>query len=233
MLSRLLFFGLFLLFGASAGAQSILTGRVFDGFSETRLGDVSIYNKSSGLRIRAAIDGTFSLEAKEGDSLIFTRTGFVPDTVRVSFEHLLTRYDVNLQHEDILLKNVTVTNSYGADSLARRNYYSDIYRRQAGLTGYNTPSSGFGIVLSPGSFFSGKAKQKRRLKKRLEKEEEEKFIDYSFPQAWVERMTGLKGDSLSLFLYRYRPSYDFCRRNSRDQMLVYVNDSLKEFRKPD
>lgn len=233
MLFRTLFCSLFLLIGASAWTQSILTGRIFDGFSETRLGDVSIYNKSSGLRTKAGVDGVFSVEAKEGDSLFFTRTGFVPDTLRVSFEHLLTRYDVNLRHEDVMLKNVTVRNSYGADSLARRNYYSDIYRRQAGLTGYNRPSSGFGVVLSPGSFFSGKAKQKRRLKKRLEKEEEEKFIDYSFPPAWVERITGLKGDSLSLFLYRYRPSYDFCRSSTRDQMLVYVNDSLKEFRKPD
>lgn len=233
MLSRTLFCSLFLLMGASAWAQSLLTGRIFDGFSETRLGDASVYNKSSGLRTKAGVDGSFSLKAKEGDSIIFTRTGFVPDTLRVGFEHLLTRYDVNLKHEDILLKNVTVTNSYRTDSLARRDYYSDIYRRQAGLTGYNTPSSGFGIVLSPGSFFSGKAKQKRRLKKRLEKEEEEKFIDYSFPSAWVERITRLTGDSLYLFLYRYRPSYDFCRRTTRDQMLVYVNDSLKEFRKPE
>lgn len=233
MLFRTLFFSLFLLLSTSGWAQSILTGRVFDGFSEISLGDVSIYNKSSGLRTKAGADGAFSVEAREGDSIIFTRTGFVPDTLRVGFEHLLTRYDVNLQHEDVMLKNVTVRNSYGADSLARRNYYSDIYRRQAGLTGYNTPSSGFGLVLSPASFFSGKAKQKRRLKKRLEKEEEEKFIDYSFPPVWVERMTGLKGDSLSLFLYRYRPSYDFCRRTTRDQMLVYVSNSLKAFRKPD
>ncbi len=80
--------------------------------------------------------------------------------------------------------------------------------------------------------FSGESKQKRQLKERLTKNERKDFIDYSFPAEWVEKLTGLHGDSLRLFMYHYRPSYSFCRKTSREDMVVYISDKLKEFRKP-
>jgi len=46
------------------------------------------------------------------------------------------------------------------------------------------------------------------------------------------KLTGLHDDSLRLFMYRYRPSYSFCRKTGREDMLIYINDKLKEFRKP-
>lgn len=230
---RLLLLLLLVSCGSGLWAQSALTGRVFEGYSETLVAGVNVYNRSTGARIKGNLDGSFSIAANEGDTVIFSRVGFHPDTLKVSFEHLLTRYDVNLKPEEVMLKNVTVTNSYSADSLNRRNYYADIYKPQPGITGGNRPSSGFGVVLSPLSFFSSKAKEKRKLKKKLKEEEEQIFIDYSFSPAWVANVTGLKGDSLALFMYRYRPSYKFCRDRSRADMLTYISDSLRVFRKPD
>jgi hypothetical protein len=145
---------------------------------------------------------------------------------------LLIQYDVTLYKQIVTLKNVTVTSSYQADSLARRNYYSHIYERQPGITGRNTPSNGFGISLSPFSYFSYQAKQKRQLKKRLIRQEEENYVDRRFPVEWVARVTGLRGDSLSRFMALYRPSYTFCRKNDREKMLLYINEKFKEFKKP-
>jgi hypothetical protein len=48
----------------------------------------------------------------------------------------------------------------------------------------------------------------------------------------VKRITRLEGDSLRLFMYSKRPTYDFCRKSSPEEMLIYISDSLKEFRKP-
>ena len=76
------------------------------------------------------------------------------------------------------------------------------------------------------------SKQKRGLRKRLEKEKKENYIDHSFAMPWVKNVTGLDGDSLSVFMYRYRPSYKFCRKTDRQGMLIYINDKLKEFRDP-
>jgi hypothetical protein len=140
--------------------------------------------------------------------------------------------DITLKPKPIVLEEVKLTTrSYQLDSMERRAYYSNIWdRRNAGITGGHTPG-GVGISLSPLSFFSRESKQKRQLKKRLARYEEEAFIEHSFPSAWVQRLTGLKGDSLRLFLYRYRPSYAFCRKTDELGMIVYINDRLKEFRR--
>ena len=47
----------------------------------------------------------------------------------------------------------------------------------------------------------------------------------------MARVTGLKGDSLQRFMYRYRPSYAFCRKATNEDILLYINASLKKFLK--
>lgn len=213
-------------------AQLSVKGKIYDAETDSVIVAVNINNLNTKRSARSGIDGNYSIAAAEGEQLVFSITGFKPDTVTVTYHMLLIEYDVTLHKQIVTLKNVTVTSSYQADSLARRNYYSHIYEKQPGITGRNTPSNGFGISVSPFSYFSHQAKQKRQLKKRLIKQEEEDYIDRSFPVEWVARLTGLRGDSLSRFMALYRPSYSFCRKNNREKMLLYINDKFKEFKKP-
>jgi len=229
---RLILFVFFLPAGIQLSAQQTLKGKVYEATTDSVISAVNIYNTATKISTRSAADGSYSLAAVEGDIIIFSASGFKQDTITVSFSLLLTDYNLNLHRQIISLKEVKVTGSYRADSLNRRNYYSHIYEKQPGITGRNRPADGFGVTLSPASFFSKESKQKKALRKRLEKEEKESFIDHSFSLAWVKNLTGLSGDSLSLFMYRYRPTYSFCRKTDRDGMLLYVNASLKEFRKP-
>ena len=214
-------------------AQQTLYGKVYEAFTDSVIATVNIFNTRTKSSIRSGADGSYSLSAAEGDIIIFSASGFKPDTITVSFSLLLTRFDLSLHKQIVLLKEIKVTGSYRNDSLNRRNYYSHIYAKQAGITGRNRPADGIGVTLSPISFFSKESKQKRTLRKRLEKEEKESFIDHSFPLVWVKSITGLNGDSLSLFMYRYRPSYSFCRKTDRQGMRVYINSKVKEFRKPE
>ena len=213
-------------------AQQTIKGKVYDAATDSVIAAVNIFNTTIKISTRSSANGSFSITAAEGDILIFSASGFNPDTLIVRFDFLITQYDVSLHRRIISLEAVNVTGSYKSDSLNRRNYYSNIYEKQPGITGRNRPADGLGITLSPVSFFSKESKQKRTLRKRLEKEEKETFINHSFPLPWVKTLTGLSGDSLSLVMYRYRPSYTFCRNTSQQGMLVYVNDKLKEFRKP-
>lgn len=213
-------------------AQQTLKGKMYEAFTDSVISAVNILNTNTRSSVRSAVDGSYSITAAEGDIIIFSASGFKADTITVSFSLLLTPFDLNLHRQVVSLKEVRVTGSYQADSLARRNYYSHIYAKQAGITGRNRPANGVGVTLSPVSFFSKESKQKRGLRKRLEKEEKENYIDHSFPLEWVKNITGLRGDSLSLFMYRYRPSYKFCRKTDRQSMLIYINDKVKEFRNP-
>jgi len=212
-------------------SQSILSGKIYD-IRDSLLPGVTVFNPSLRIVTKAGADGTYSIAAAEGDKVVFSIAGYETDTLTVQFHMLLTTQDITLKPWVISLKAVTIRSSYREDSLRRRNEYEHIYKKQPGITGRNTPSSGFGVSLSPLSYFSSASKQKRQLKKRLIKYEREDFIDRSFPLAFVERVTQLHGDSLRLFMYRYRPSYEICRASDGPAMLVYINEKLKEFRKP-
>ncbi len=224
---------LFSFFSLNAGSQSLLKGKIYDAETDSVIPRVNVLNLKTKQSVRSGPDGSYSILAEEGEMVLFTMTGFARDTVVVDFSSLLTDYNVTLRKQVISLGAVKVISSYKADSLARRLFYADVFKKQPGVTGHNTPSNGAGIVLSPFSFFSSKARQKRQLKKKLLKQEQEDYIDRSFPVEWVERLTSLHGDSLSLFMYRYRPSYSFCRKTDRDDMILYISDKLKEFKKQD
>lgn len=234
MINRLIIFILLSLsFCGNLNAQTFLKGKVYEAGTDSLINGVTVFNSTAKLSVHSRADGSYTIMAAEGDRIIFSSIGFVPDTIKVSYDMLLTQHDVTLSVQAISLKPVTVISSYSADSLARRDYYKYIYKKQPGITGFNTPQYGVGISLSPLSYFSAESKKKRQLKKRLIKNEQEAFIDFSFPVDWVEKLTGLHGDSLRLFMYRYRPSYSFCRETSREDMVVYISDKLKEFRKPE
>ena len=215
-----------------AGAQILLKGRIYQATTDSVLAAVNVSNVTKNRSVHSGQDGRYYITAEEGDKVIFSMTGFKTETLTVTYGLLLTQYDVTLSPNIILLKSVTVSGSYQADSLARRNYYQYIYEKQPGITGRNRPTDGIGISLSPISYFSREARQKRQLKKRLINYEREAYIDHSFPVEWVERITGLHGDSLHQFMFRYRPSYSFCRKTGREAMLYYINEKLKEFKMP-
>lgn len=213
-------------------AQEKLSGKIYSRTNDSVVIAATIRNKNLKISAYSGSDGSYRIFADEGDTLIFSAAGFTPDTVTVLLYMLLTPYDVTLERKIITLEMVRVTSSYSQDSLNRHNYYADIFKKQPGLTGFNTPQYGVGIVLSPLSYFSKKAKQKRVIKKRLLQQDRDDYIDHFFPEEWVARLTGLKADSLNLFMYRYRPSYDFCRKTDQQGMILYINDKLKEFKKP-
>jgi hypothetical protein len=48
----------------------------------------------------------------------------------------------------------------------------------------------------------------------------------------VQSYTGLTGDSLHLFMRQYTPSYEWLRDHpSKIEMIYYINDNIKKFRK--
>ena len=122
--------------------------------------------------------------------------------------------------------------NYQLDSIKRREDYKWLYPvHPRKLIGNETPADGVGIVIAPNDYFSARETQKRRLRHRLAEEEKEYYIDSRFPAVYVAKITGLKGDSLQVFLVRYRPTYDFCRKASNEDIFLYINDKVGTYRK--
>ena len=226
-------------YASNTAAQSALQGKIYDVKTDSLLTGVTIMNITGKKFVLSDRNGQYSIAAAENDLLVFSFSGYAPDTIPVEPYMFYTRFDITLKPQPLELKGVTVVaTNYQTDSLNRQAYYRHILsKREPGITGRNTPV-GFGISLSPFSHFSRESKARRALKKRIAREEKESYIDHQFSAELVKRITRLEGDSLRLFMYSYRPGYEFCRKSGPQEMLIYISDCLKKFknkeaRKPD
>lgn len=217
----------------SINAQDTLRGKIYDLNNDSILTSCRIQNLSRNLVSHQDRLGNYMIRAMEGDRILFYMSGFRADTIVVQAHMLQAGYDISLTPESLLLPGVSIDaqHIYRADSLAWREYYAEEFKKQTPLTGYNRPTDGVGISISPFSYFSKEARDQRRIHKRLIRDEKNDYIDHMFPRDYIERLTGLHNDTLDLFMKKYRPSYEFCVGKTREEMLMYINDSLKAFRK--
>lgn len=213
--------------------QLTLRGKVMDSKSDVPLEGATIFNTTQGFFRKAGQNGMFSIRAQDNDVLIFSSAGYQPDTVRISQDIIVTGLYLGLQASPVSLDTVTITQrTYADDSLQRRMEYAHFFDRPVkDITGGNDAQYGFGVTLSPITYFSRKEKDKRRFKKQYEEYERNAYIDYRFSPAYVHRVTGLDGDELKNFMKEYRPSYSFLRSTGDQDLLLYINDSFKKFKK--
>lgn len=227
---------LFLLTFSSMGyAQNILVGKIVKRGSAEILAGVSVINLANRKFNISDMGGNYKIPAATGDTILFSSAGYLPDTLVVSSYMLSENWFVDLTPNIVALPYVKVEeeSNYQIDSINRRDEYRYLLDAKHPVKFMNEkrPGDAPGFNFSPLGYYSKGEKQKRRLKKRLLQEEEDYYIDYKFPPVRVARLTMLKGDSLRVFMLRYRPSYVFCRKANNEDMLLYINDKLKLFRK--
>jgi hypothetical protein len=231
---------LFILLGLSClhvDAQQFLTGKIYKANSTEHLQSVSIHNITQQRYDLSEEDGSYHIQATPGDHISFSSVGYVADTVTVNASILTAAYPVYLEIRAQTLKAVRVGefSNYQLDSMDRRKEYAWVYDHE------NTPhmakdrqgADGVGVTLNIFRNTSTAAKQRIKLSKRLEKEEEDYFVDSRYNKDYVAKITKLKGDSLGDFIRRFRPSYDYCRKAAPVDILVYISDSYKTYMKGD
>jgi hypothetical protein len=63
------------------------------------------------------------------------------------------------------------------------------------------------------------------LQKRLEWEEQDKYVDHRWNRAMVRRVTGLEPPKLDSFMRQYRPSYEFIKSCETDyEFYKYIQE---------
>lgn len=237
MKSRLIIGGLFFLFSSIsiiAQAQTFLKGKVVDDLYDRVVMGATIKNLQRNTVSQSDMGGNYKIVASAGDKILFSSVGYLPDSITVTADMLSASYDIALTRNVVLLDEVQVgqLNPYQVDSIARREEFNDALEtstsKVVGGKG-NTISDGVGVTFSPISHFSKGEKNIRRFKRTYAEHEREYYVDYKFSLNQVAKLTHLTGDSLRSFMLTYRPSYDFCRKASFDDMLVYINDNYRQY----
>lgn len=225
----------FALVPATGFSQQHVSGRIRLQSTNEILAGVTVSNRSLGEHNISDMGGNYRIAARPGDTLIVSSAGYLTDTLLVGGSMLDSDYTVYLHEKIVALPavKVTETNSYQLDSLERHDEYAWLLDKKHPVKLWNEkrPGDAPGLSFSPIGYYSKGEVRKRRLKKRLRQEEEDYYVDFRFPRAKVAALTGLRGDSLQMFMIRFRPSYKWCRTANTMDILLYINDKLMLFRK--
>ena len=238
MRSRTLLFSLsiLVLLSTPAVSQQVLTGKVKQKTTDALLTSVTVINHTQKKYNVSDAGGNYRIAANPGDTITFSSAGYHADTTFVINAELDNKdgYVVYLEPNMVELPSVLVgqLTNYQLDSIQRKEDYAWLDQtHKVRLAGDQTPTDGVGIGFSPVTYFSSEEKNLRQLRQRVKVEEKDYYIDSRFPSSYVSLVTGLKGDSLQLFMVTYRPSYKFCRGATNEDMLLYINEKMKLFQK--
>lgn len=227
-------FALLLCGGITANAQQFLTGKVYVKGSTDTLISVSIHNITEQRYDLSDEDGSYRIQAAPGDHISFSSVGHRTDTLTVTASILTASYDVFLEIKPQTLAAARVEfSNYQLDSMDRRTEYAWVYEQgHEKRFEHQRQGDGVGVQMNIFRNTSTGAHQREKLEKRLNKEEQDYYIDFRYSKEYVAKITHLSGDSLKMFMKKYRPSYDYCRKAATVDILVYINDCYKQFIHP-
>jgi hypothetical protein len=183
--------------------------------------------------------GRYNILVNPADSLSFIYNDKPTHKFPVSTIKTPGQFDISIKvpirSKYSLLKEVKVfSKSYKQDSLENRETYADVFE-------YKKP--GIQSTLSPGGVAGAdinelinifRFRRNRALKgfqKRLEMQEQEKYINYRFNKIFVKRITGLAEPAIDSFMIWYRPSYEFSRSSSEINFNKYVLNTSYQFKR--
>jgi hypothetical protein len=233
MRTKLMLTFLLAFFAISLPAQSSKTFRaavIQDGTKE-KVEDATVENLKTGLTKKTDNFGLFEILASIGDSLIIHKIGYQDTYYKVS------------NYEDariyIKLSNQLLEVKINAQKKASENYKeaSSAYGKQRGILYEGKPPiallSPFGG--SPITFFyelfSKDAKRVRRLNQLAAKSLIDEEVAIRFNSLSIKAAVPIKDEEMDPFKDNYAPKVEDLRTWSDFQLIQYIKESFKQFKK--
>jgi hypothetical protein len=219
-----------LTFGSlTAAGQVQIRGTLYDRSVRFGMPGVSVLG-TSGSGTMTDSSGRYSIKLPSGDSIYFSYLGKTTRKFPVKELPPDQPFDMSLPVSVDSLPTIVVRqNIYRLDSLENRNEYRKIFNYEPDYLANR--SSGFGVGVSLDALFSGKKiRQMETLRRRLEQEERDKYINHRFTRGLVRRITGLQPPALDTFMVQYRPEYETLLGFETDyEYYEYLRDQGKFF----
>jgi hypothetical protein len=197
------------------------------------LGSTKTYtNTSGGFEISAN-------NSAMNDSL--TIVHFAYKTYSIAISKAITTLHIELEPAVISLNVVTVHSDrdFKKDSIENRIAYARQFNYKGpavldAFTGNPNKQPGELISINPLLLIAALTKKSTpeyKFYKILIRNEHEQYVDEKFNRGIVTRITGLRDDTLSVFLTQYRPTYQFVLKAADYDMEFYIKESFKKFEK--
>jgi hypothetical protein len=214
------------LMAGSVMAQ-IIHGEVLDIDNMSPVEGVTIENIYTNVTISSAADGAFVIAASSDQLLEFKKPGYrvtrvripkgqVPPYFRIIIEHGINKPSGDFHQGDRY--------DYKRDSIR----FHDLYAHELDFP----RMSAIEKIKSPFSAMSKRNRMIWQFQEDYASFEKEKYVDRSFNPALVQKITGLKGDSLENYMLRFRPSYEQVRGMTDYAFYNYIKTTGTRFRTP-
>jgi hypothetical protein len=212
-----------------------LRGTVYDSTKTYPLASVSVLS-TSGKGTVTDVSGRYEIDVKETDSVWFSYLN--KPTIKYPIAKIFNadQYDIALHINIPVLKEVVIRpRNYKWDSLQNRLDYAKAFnwkkpKLKASVSPDMGAAVGFDLDEIIRMFQFRKNKSMASFQQRLLQEERDKFIDHRFNKALVLRLTGLTGERRDLFMYRYRPTYEFCLYTEEYEFQEWIKISYEKFK---
>ncbi|MBV8251295.1 MAG: carboxypeptidase-like regulatory domain-containing protein [Chitinophaga sp.] len=188
-------------------AQQVqVSGTVYEKTATMGLSGVSVHSNSGAGAVTDSL-GRYTIKIPRTDSLSFSYQGKSTQKFAVREINLTRPFDMKLLVEVKTLATVEVKakpKSYQYDSLENRREYRKYFDFHPE---YITSGNGGAGINLDALFSIGKIKRMQQFRKFLQRDEQEKYVDYRFNKDLVQKITGLKSPLLESFMVAYRPTY--------------------------
>ena len=224
--------------GGRAWGQVNIHGTVFNMYRTRPLERVSVQSNSGRGTITDSL-GNYSITVPVEDSIFFSYLGRSTAKYAVKDINSLNNFDIALHVDPTTLREVSVMpRSYHNDSLQNRKDYEKYFDFRKpnpftlsdGSAGLGM-GAGFDLDQIIRYFQFDRTKRLLAFQRRLEEDEQDKYIDHRFNPSMVLKVTHLTGDALDSFMAKYRPSYSFCKRATDYDLLEYTKLAFTEYMK--
>lgn len=211
--------------------ETQIQGIVFDQNTKERIAGVLVSNLRTKGNIYNNIKGEYKIAVKQNDRLVFSKNGFYNDTVKVAALQTLPVY---LKRSSITLREVTIKDSIlnaQKQREANKKEFSQIYGSIANKDLLSTSGiNGAGISIDAiYNMLSRRGRNAAKLRGIIERDYRAQVVDERFNPTVVGAITGLKGEQLNSFMYRYRPDYNLVVLLSDYDFISYIKSCYNRF----
>lgn len=202
-----------------------ILGDISDLSDKKELTNVNIVNVHTNAATTSDEFGKFSITVSKGDLIEFRKIGYKTVRLRIPQGSIPSYFKIIMQKGAIELPQFELRDenrNYKKDSIR----YYEIYKNAIEFPQLN----GLDAIQHP---FSALSKRNRRIwafQKEYAWWEQEKYIDYTFNEKLVTSITGLQGDSVKIYMKKYRPTYEQLRSMNEYTFYTFIKETVKIYR---
>jgi len=224
MIRKLTYLFFLLILSWQCPAQ-VISGVLLDRETGEPMGMVQMTNIHQSITIFSDSMGQFTIKANRGELLEVRKVGYRMTNIRIP-KGFVPSYFKILMDKTVLLS----TDIYASSQLTQYQKDSirdhEIFKSALNLPRLNTIES----IEHPFSALSRSNREKWAFQESYAYFEKEKFIDFNFTPQLVTSLTGLTGDSLVVYMRRFRPSYEAVRTMKTYDFYSYIKKSVDFYR---